>query len=39
MSSMKTWSHLSNSDMNTEFIRYMKCADAFVNRNDMTRYS
>jgi negative regulator of sigma E activity len=25
--------------MNTEFIRYMKCAGAFVNPKDMTRYS
>jgi hypothetical protein len=25
MSSMKTMTNLSNSGMNTEFIRYMKC--------------
>jgi hypothetical protein len=28
-----------NTGMKTEFIRYMKCAGAFVNPNDMTRYS
>jgi hypothetical protein len=31
--------NLSNSDMNTEFMRYMKCAGAFINPKDMTRYS
>jgi hypothetical protein len=31
--------NLSNSDMNTEFIRYMKCAGALVNLNDITKYS
>jgi hypothetical protein len=25
--------------MNTEFIRYMKCAGALVRPKDMTRYS
>jgi hypothetical protein len=30
---------LVHSDMKNEFIRYMKCAGAFVNPNDMTRYS
>jgi hypothetical protein len=39
MSSMKTMMNLTNSGMKTEFIRYMKCAGAFVNPNDMTRYS
>jgi hypothetical protein len=39
MSLMKITIDLSNSDMNTEFMRYMKCADALVNPNDMTRYS
>jgi hypothetical protein len=39
ISSMKTTTNLSNSGMNTKFIRYMKCAGAFVNSKDMTRYS
>jgi hypothetical protein len=39
MSSMKAMTNLSNSGMKTEFMRYMKCAGAFVNPNDMTRYS
>jgi hypothetical protein len=39
MSSMKTTTNLSNSDMNTEFIRYMKCAGALVSPNDITKYS
>jgi hypothetical protein len=39
MSSMKTTMNLSNSGMNTEFMRYMKCVDAFVKPNNMTRYS
>jgi hypothetical protein len=34
MSSMKTTINLSNSGMNMEFIRYMKCAGALVNPND-----
>jgi hypothetical protein len=34
MSSMNTTTNLSNSGMNTEFIRYMKCVGAFVNPND-----
>jgi hypothetical protein len=25
--------------MNIEFMRYMKCAGAFINPNDMNRYS
>jgi hypothetical protein len=25
--------------MNTEFIRYMKCARALVSSNDITKYS
>jgi hypothetical protein len=29
----------SNSDMNTEFIRYMKCVGAFVKPKDRRRYS
>jgi hypothetical protein len=39
MSSMKTMTNLSNSGMNTEFIRYMKCAGALVSPNDITKYS
>jgi hypothetical protein len=39
MLSMKTTMNLSNSGMETEFMRYIKCAGAFVNPNDMTRYS
>jgi hypothetical protein len=30
---------LSSSSMKMEFMRYMKCASAFVNPNDITRYS
>jgi hypothetical protein len=36
---MKTMTNLSNSGMNTEFIRYMKCAGALVSPNDITKYS
>jgi hypothetical protein len=39
MSSMKTTINLSNSSMNTEFIRYMKCVGALVSPNDITKYS
>jgi hypothetical protein len=39
MSSMKTTINLSNSGINTEFIKYVKWAGAFVNPKDMTRYS
>src|SRR6266498_727367 len=39
MSSMNTTTNLSNSFMNTEFIRYMKNAGALVRPKDMTRYS
>jgi hypothetical protein len=39
MSSMKATTNLSNSGMNTEFIRYMKCAGALVSQNDITKYS
>jgi hypothetical protein len=39
MLSMNTMTNLSNSGMNTEFIRYMKCAGALVSPNDMTKYS
>jgi hypothetical protein len=39
MSSMNTMTNWSNTGMKIEFIRYMKCAGAFVNQNDMTRYS
>jgi hypothetical protein len=33
---MKIMTHLSSSGMNTEFMRYMKIADAFVNPNGIT---
>jgi hypothetical protein len=36
---MKTTINLSNSGMNTEFIRYVKWAAAFVNPKDITKYS
>jgi hypothetical protein len=39
MSSMNTMTNLSNSDMNTEFIRYIKCAGALVSPNNITKYS
>jgi hypothetical protein len=39
MSSMNTMTNLSNSGMNTEFIRYMKCVGALVSPNDITKYS
>jgi hypothetical protein len=39
MSSMKTTTNLSNSSMNTEFSRYMKCAGALVCPNNITKYS
>jgi hypothetical protein len=39
MSSMKTTTNLSNSDINTEFIKYVKWTGAFVNSKDMTKYS
>jgi hypothetical protein len=39
MSSMKTMTNLSNSGMNTEFIRYMKYVGALVSPNDITKYS
>jgi hypothetical protein len=39
MSSMNTTINLSSSGMKTEFMRYMKCAGAFINPKDMRRYS
>jgi hypothetical protein len=39
MSSMKNMINLSNSGMNAEFIRYMKCEGALVSPNDTTKYS
>jgi hypothetical protein len=36
---MKTMTNLSNSDMNMEFIGYMKCAGALMSLNDITKYS
>jgi hypothetical protein len=38
MSSIKTTTNLSNSSMNTEFIRYTKCVGALVSPNDTTKY-
>jgi hypothetical protein len=39
MSLMNTMTNWSNTGMKTEFMRYMKCASAFVNPKDITRYS
>jgi hypothetical protein len=39
MSLIKTMRDLSFSGMNIELMRYMKCVGAFVNPNDMTRYT
>jgi hypothetical protein len=39
MSSMNIMTNRSNSGMKIEFMRYMKCADAFVNPKDMTIYA
>jgi hypothetical protein len=39
MSSMKTTTNFSNSSMNIEFIRYMKCAGALGSPNDITKYA
>jgi hypothetical protein len=36
---MKTTTNLSNSGINTEFIKYMKYARALVSPNDITKYS
>jgi hypothetical protein len=36
---MNNMTNLSNSDMNTEFIKYKKCARALVSPNDITKYS
>jgi hypothetical protein len=36
---MKTTTNLSNSGINTEFIKYVKWDGAFVNPKDMTKYS
>jgi hypothetical protein len=35
---MNTTTNWFNSGMKIEFIRYMKCVDAFINLNDMKRY-
>jgi hypothetical protein len=35
---MKTTTNLSNSGINTEFIKYVKWVGAFVNPKDMTKY-
>jgi hypothetical protein len=39
MSSMKNTTNLSNSGMNTEFIRYMKYVGALVSPKNITKYS
>jgi hypothetical protein len=39
MSTINTTTNLSSSGMNTEFIKYIKYAGAFVRPNNMTRYS
>jgi ABC-type xylose transport system permease subunit len=39
MLSMKTTMNLSNSSINMEFIRYIKCAGVLVSPNDITKYS
>jgi hypothetical protein len=39
MSLIKTTTNLSNSGMNTKFIKYVKWAGAFVNPKDITKYS
>jgi negative regulator of sigma E activity len=39
MSLINTTMNLSSSGMNTDFIKYMKYAGAFVRPKDMTRYS
>jgi hypothetical protein len=31
--------NLSNSGINNEFIKYMKCAGALVSTNNITKYS
>jgi hypothetical protein len=36
---MKTTTNLSDSGINTEFIRYLKWVVAFVNPKDITKYS
>jgi hypothetical protein len=36
---MNIMTNLSNFDMNTEFISYMKCAGALMSANDITKYS
>jgi transposase-like protein len=39
MKSMNITTNWSNSGMKTEFIRCMKCVGAFINPNDMKRYT
>jgi hypothetical protein len=39
MSSINTTMNWSSPGMKTKFMRYMKCASALINPNDMTRYS
>jgi hypothetical protein len=38
MLSMNTTTNLSNSGMNIEFTRYMKCVGALVSPNNITKY-
>jgi hypothetical protein len=39
MSLINIMTNLSNFDMNTEFISYMKYAGALMSANDITKYS
>jgi hypothetical protein len=39
MSLMNNEMNLLNFSMNMEFMRYVKCAGALVNLNDITRYT
>jgi hypothetical protein len=39
MLSMNTTTNLSNSSMNIEFIKYMKCVGVLVSLNDIIKYS
>jgi hypothetical protein len=39
MEIMNTMTNLSNSGMNMEFIKYMKCVGALVSLNNITKYS
>jgi hypothetical protein len=39
MSSMNTTINLSNSGINTKFIKNIKCVGALMSPNDITKYS